>query len=45
MRERLEALENRKFFINMKDRWTAKDYRTMNEIDEEIKKIKKELDK
>ena len=45
MREKLEKLEERKFYLNMKDRWTANDYRIMNEINEEIRKIKKELDK
>lgn len=42
--ERIDKLETNAFYLNMKDRWTQGDYRTMNEWRREIRELKKELE-
>lgn len=41
--ERINRLETNAFYLNMKDRWTQDDYRTMNKWRREIRELKKEL--
>ena len=43
--ERIEQLENRKFYNDMVDRWTATNYQIDRELTEEIRKLKNMLDK
>lgn len=43
--KRIEELENRRFFLQMKDYWNFNDYRQDDELKEEIKNLKKMLDK
>ena len=43
LRDRIERLENTLFMIEMKDRWTAKDYEMVDKIEREIEEIKKNL--
>lgn len=40
-KERIERLENRLFLLNMVDRWTNEDRRIMNEIEKELRELKK----
>lgn len=40
-KERIERLENRLFLIRMVDRWTNEDRRIMNEIEKELRELKK----
>ena len=42
--ERIERLETNAFYLNMKDRWTRQDYKTMDEYNREIRQLKKELE-
>ena len=44
--EILKAIEETKhwaFYLNMKDRWTAQDYRTMDRYRREIRELEREL--
>jgi len=41
--KKIADLEEREFFINMVDRWTAEDYRLMAEIHAELIELKKKL--
>lgn len=43
MEKRLEELENERFFLEMKDRWNAKDYDTDRMYKNEIKELKKKI--
>lgn len=41
---KIDELETKAFYLNMKDRWTREDYRTMDKYNNEIHKLKKELE-
>lgn len=43
--QKMEELENRMFFLNMKDNWTNKDFESMREMKKEWNELKKGLDK
>lgn len=45
MRAKIEELETRKFYNDMVDRWTARNYQIDRELTEEIKNLKNMLDK
>lgn len=38
-KERIEALENRLFILNMVDRWTTEDRENIRKIEEELKEL------
>ena len=42
--ERINELETNAFYLDMKDRWTQDDYRTMDKWRREIRELKKELE-
>ena len=42
--ERIDELETNAFYLDMKDRWTQDDYRTMDKWRREIRELKKELE-
>lgn len=42
--ERIDQLETNAFYLDMKDRWTFEDYRTMDKWRREIRELKKELE-
>lgn len=42
--KRIEDLEERKFYLRMVDRWTAKDYEYFDKWNREIRELKKELE-
>ena len=44
IKERIDRLEDLKFYLNMKDRWTTEDYRTMSRYRREIQELKKQLE-
>lgn len=44
IREQIDELETRLFFLNMKDRWNDKDYMTYAELNKNIRNLKKALD-
>ena len=44
IKERIDRLEDLKFYLNMKDRWTTEDYRTMNRYRRGIQELKKQLE-
>ena len=39
----IEETERWAFYLDMKDRWTTEDYRTMNRYRREIRELKREL--
>ena len=41
--KKLEILENRRFLINMIDRWTNEDRKNLREVEKEIAEIKAAL--
>ena len=41
--EQIEKLEERKFYLNMKDRWIREDYKRNDEINEALKEWKEAL--
>ena len=41
--ERIETLENKIFYLNMKDRWDSRDRMTMDEWKKELTFLKEEL--
>lgn len=43
IKRRIEVLENVKFYIDMKDRWSDLDWKRLYEIQEEEKALKAEL--
>lgn len=43
--KRIEELEERKFYLAMKDRWDFEDYKLDTELFNEIRKLKEMLDK
>jgi hypothetical protein len=43
IKERIDKLEDLKFYLNMKDRWTTEDYRTMDRYRQEIRELKAQL--
>lgn len=43
MKKRLEELENERFFLEMKDRWNAKDFETDRMYRNEIRELKKKI--
>ena len=44
IKERIDRLEDLKFYLNMKDRWTTEDYKTINRYHREIQELKKQLE-
>ena len=44
IKERINRLEDLKFYLNMKDRWTTEDYRTMSRYRREIQELKEQLE-
>ena len=42
--ERINKLEANAFYLNMKDRWTPEDYRTMDKWHREIRELKEKLE-
>lgn len=45
LKAKLEAVENRRFFLAMKDRWDSNDYRLDDKLSREAMTIKEELKK
>ena len=43
--KKIEELEDREFYLQMKDRWDWKDYEISRKRKEEIRELKKELEK
>ena len=43
MEKRLKELENERFFLEMKDRWNAKDFETDRMYKNEIRELKKKI--
>ena len=43
IRERIQWLEDRIFYLNMKDYWDFDDRRTIRRWEDEVRKLKKEL--
>ena len=41
--KRIETLENRRFYLNMKDRWDRNDWKTIREWDRELFALNQEL--
>lgn len=41
---RINELKEYAFYLNMKDRWTDKDYATMRRYDKEIKELEEMLE-
>ena len=44
IKEKIDRLEDLKFYLNMKDRWTTEDYRTMGRYHREIQELRKQLE-
>lgn len=44
MRERIEAIENQLFYLNMKDRWNYDDYEFERKLRQERKALIKKLE-
>lgn len=42
--KKLEELENRKFYHEMKDRWSREDFDYAYNLEREIREVKKELE-
>ena len=40
-KERIEALENRLFILNMVDRWTTEDRENIRKIETELRELKR----
>lgn len=45
IKEEIDKLETRLFFLNMKDRWNGSDYVLHRELNKNIRELKKALDK
>lgn len=45
IKERIDRIEDLKFYLNMKDRWDFDDYRQMQRWDAELRQLKAELEK
>lgn len=45
IKKEIEKLEDRKFYNNMVDRWTARNYEIDRELTIQIRNLKEELDK
>lgn len=43
IREQIDQLETKMFYLNMKDRWDWEDYRTMDKWRREVRALKTEL--
>ena len=43
--KKIEELENRRFFLAMKDFWDRKDFELDDKLYDEIRELKKELEK
>lgn len=41
---KIDELETKAFYLNMKDRWAREDYKTMRDYNNEIRRLKKELE-
>lgn len=41
--EQIEKLEERKFYLNMKDRWSKEDYTRNNDINQQLKALRESL--
>ena len=44
IKEKIDDLETRKFYLAMKDRWNSKDYDYNRELAKQIKELKELLD-
>jgi hypothetical protein len=44
IKEKIDRLEDLKFYLNMKDHWTTEDYRTMDRYYRKIQELKKQLE-
>lgn len=42
--KRIDELETRAFYLDMKDRWNRQDYQRMDEYRREIRELKRELE-
>lgn len=42
--EAIEKLEKERFYLSMKDHWTAEDFRRNSELKEEIRQLKEMVD-
>lgn len=45
IKKEIERLEEKKFYNNMVDRWTAENYKRDTELTNQIRELKKLLDK
>lgn len=41
--EQIEKLENRKFYLNMKNRWNREDYKRNDDLNKQLRELKEEL--
>lgn len=41
--KQIEELENRKFYLNMKDRWSREDYKRNDDLNKQLRELKEEL--
>ena len=41
--KQIEALEERKFYLNMKDRWNREDYKKNDDLNKQLRELKEEL--
>ena len=41
--KQIEKLENRKFYLNMKDRWNREDYKRNDDLNKQLRELKEEL--
>ena len=41
--KQIEELEDRKFYLAMKDRWNREDYKRNDDLNKQLKELKKEL--
>ena len=43
IKEKIEQLQNRLFMMNMIDRWTNEDRRTINEMEDELHELEMQI--
>ena len=41
--KQIEELEDRKFYLAMKDRWNKEDYKRNDDLNKQLRELKKEL--
>lgn len=41
--KQIEELENRKFYLAMKDRWNREDYKRNDDLNKQLRELKEEL--